>query len=68
MELIKTEGFHYVAIAVATLSNSITYHGLVLIISIQFYLNAFETFWFRREKKKNKPQQKKNFIFTSVMH
>lgn len=44
MELIKTEGFHYVAIAVATLSNSITSHGLVLIISIQFYLNAFETF------------------------
>lgn len=67
MELIKTEGFHYVAIAVAILSNSITSHGLVLIISIQFYLNAFETFWFRGEKK-TKPQQKKNFIFTSVMH
>lgn len=44
MELIKTEGFHNVAIVVAILINSITSHGLVLIISIQFYLNAFERF------------------------
>lgn len=40
----KTEGFHYVAIALAVLTNSITSHGLVLIISLWFYLNALETF------------------------
>lgn len=44
MWLIKTEGFYYVAIAQAILINLITSHGLVLIISLQFYLNAYETF------------------------
>lgn len=44
MELIKTEGLHYVVVALAILTNSVTSYGLVLIVSFWFYSNALKTF------------------------